>query len=155
MTLYHPKRGEVYTVKQIVTELKLRDSPFLCSEITNPLGEKVEVVIQTAWCTEEQLIPIMGDDRYRYIRETDEWIPVFHFTGTEEEFLKSVECGVTLDPYLKEDDPVGMTVWPKGTEYSQYYTVNEDHTVLTCRLHTYQVSPELKRALDIEKSKKA
>lgn len=155
MTRRNPVRGQIYTVKEIVNDLKLRDSPFLCSEITNPIGEKVKVVIQTSWCGDDELIPIMGDTRYKYIRETSEWIPIFEFVGTEEEFLKTVDCAVTLDQFLKQEEPVGMTVWPKGTEYIQYYKVNEDNTMIDTSYGLYPTTHKLKRALDIEKSRKA
>lgn len=154
MSRHKPIRGQVYTVKEIVNDLRLRDNPCLCSEITNPVGEKVEVVIQTSCCGDDDLIRIMGDARYRYIKETFEWIPIFEFVGTEEEFLKTVDCAVTLDQFLKEEDPVEMTVWPKGTDYTQHYEVNEDNTMIYTSYGLYPTTHNLKRALDIEKSKK-
>ncbi|WP_396190434.1 hypothetical protein [Flavobacterium sp.] len=122
MTLRSPVRGQIYTVREIVTELKLRDTPFLKACIKNPVGDEVEVVIQLGWLPSlDILIPLMGDNKYRFRRETDEWIPVFDFVGSEEEFLQTVNTNIDLDPYHDVGQPVGMVVWPKGTEYEQYY----------------------------------
>ena len=152
MPLYYPKRGEVYTVEQIVTELKLRDSPFLKANITNPLGEVVDVVIQLAYIDDyAKLIPIMGNDKYRYIRETDEWIPVFQFVGSEEEFLKSVDTAVDLNPHLEEIEPVGMVVWPKGIEYEQYYKLSDDMTALLDMYGSNPLPQRIKESLSKQK----
>lgn len=151
MTRYYPRPGTVYTVEQIVTELKLRDSPFLKADITNPLGEKVDVVIQLA-CVDnyEKLIPIMGNDKYRYIRETSEWIPIFQFMGTEEEFLKSVDTAIQIDPHLAENEPVGMLAWPKGTEYVEFYKLSDDGTHIVHSYGTEILPHRIKKAFEAQ-----
>jgi hypothetical protein len=75
--LRYPVRGQTYTYREIAS-LTLEDSPHLCFR-----HECQDGVIQTSHVTEEQLmnVPHMADSQWRYIRTTDELIPVFTFVG--------------------------------------------------------------------------
>lgn len=148
MARYNPRRSEIYTIEQIYHELKLRDSPHLGCSITNPLGELVKVVVQDAMALEADLIKAFAGKSFRYLYETSEWIPVFEFVGTEQEFLECVEVNVDLDPYLKPGQAVRMLVWPKGTIYEQYHKLSDDKSSLLDMYGSHPVPPQLKEALD-------
>ena len=94
--------------------------------------------MQDAHCGNEGVMKSFAGKSFRYRYETDEWIPVFDFIGTENEFLECVEIAVNLDPYQKEDEKVDMIVWPKGTTYEQYYKLSEDGAEL---VHAYGSDP--------------
>lgn len=151
MSRYHPRRNEIYTIEQIYNELILRDGPHLGSRITNPLGVSVAVVVQDGQCLHTAVLKAFAGKSFRYLRETSEWIPVFEFIGNEQEFLACVDTAVDLDPYLEEDRPVGMTVWPKGSPYEQYYKLSEDGASLNHSYGTEPLPPRIKEALDAQK----
>lgn len=148
MTRFNPKCNEIYTIEQIYRELKLRDSPHLGCRITNPLGKVVKVVVQDAVAQEDSIIKAFEGKSFRYLHETSEWIPVFEFIGTEQEFLQCVEIDVDLDPYLKDNEPVGMVVWPKGTEYEQYYKLSDDMTALLDMYGSNPLPQRIKEAVN-------
>lgn len=147
MTRYHPRRNEVYTIEQIYDELKLRDGPHLGGYIDNPSGVSVRVVVQDAQCLQTEIIKAFEGKSFRYLYETSEWIPVFEFMGNEQEFLACVDTAVDLDPYLDDNAPVGMVVWPKGTTYEQYYKLSDDGTTLEHSYGKEPVPPRIKEAV--------
>ncbi len=95
MSLVIPKRGEVYTMDEVYTKLKLRDSPFFMfypddeAETSVPIQDGdgqpyPEEVLQTRW---------------KFVRETEEWISIFVAVDEEQirQFVESyVDGGDTL-----------------------------------------------------------
>ena len=98
-----PVRGAIYTMKQIDTELALRDSPFLYFFDTD--GEKQ--VIQTSHSFEDlSNFAEWSELRFTYNRETDEWIPLFSVVDEDnDKLLELLDVGKDAD---------GETLyWPK------------------------------------------
>ena len=89
-----PKRGEVLTAVQVESDLALRDMPFYNIPIKrDPEVEYAWAPVQTAHLTVDELLAVPGfaDSKWRFDRETDEWIPLFDFVGTAEEALAFVD----------------------------------------------------------------
>lgn len=122
MTKRSPVSRHIYTLDQIVNELNLKDSPHLCFTAPNVNGVKVESVVQTSHMLLEDLlkVPGFGETKWRYIRTTSEWIPLFDYVGSEpmSEFLDMEEY---LDPYLNFGDEPAIFSVPKGYPREQYY----------------------------------
>lgn len=101
----HPVRGSVYTMKQIDTELALRDTPFL--HFYDVDGEKQ--VVQTAHNNIEDLSNYeeWANIRFTFVRETDEWIPLFNVVEDDnEKLLQLLDSG---------EDKYGETLyWPRA-----------------------------------------
>ena len=93
----YPKPFEVYTFREICEDLILRDSPHLMFYDTE--GERD--VIQTSHMTEEDMLSVEGfaDSKWKYIRETDEWIPIFMYAGDVDIFTFVMK---TEEPYGDE-----------------------------------------------------
>jgi hypothetical protein len=72
-----PIRNQTYTYSEIC-KLDLRDSPHLGFEHQDTSG-----VIQTGHTTQDQMlsVPLMSESKWTYVRETDEWIPIFRFSS--------------------------------------------------------------------------
>jgi len=117
-----PVSRNVYTLNQIVNELDLKDSPSLSFIAPNINGVKVESVVQTSHMLLEDLlkVPGFGETKWRYIRTTSEWIPLFDHVGSEpmSEFLDMEEY---IDPYLNFGDEPAIFSVPKGYPREQYY----------------------------------
>lgn len=98
-----PVRGQVYTMKQIDDELVLRDSPFLY--FFDAEGEKK--VIQTSHSNSDLSdFAEWSNIRFNYIRETDEWIPLFNVVEEDnEKLLQLLDSG--------RDSEGEILYWPK------------------------------------------
>lgn len=115
----YPKSGQVYTLRQIIEELHLRDSPHL-----GFMANGVRQVIQNSHCTEAQLleVPGMADSLWKYLYETDEWIPIFSFAENNPLPIEElVDTEAEIDPYAEK--PGVLWVTPKGLPRAQYYRV--------------------------------
>lgn len=154
MTTIRPNRGEIYTVEQIYSDLDFRDFAFLTMQITNPLNERVEVVVQNGESGEKGILKAFATKSFRYICETDESIPVFDFMGTEQQFLECVDTAVHLNPFQRDDEKIGMLVWSKGTTYEQHYKLSEDGSEIFDSCASYPVPCKIHRALEALKKSK-
>jgi hypothetical protein len=124
---YTPIRGDIYTLSQVETELKLRDEAFL--RFSHPGvdgGEPGITVIQTSHCTVDQLLAVPGfaESQWRYERETEEWIPLFRYVG-ERPITDFVDMEPAIDPLRDADMPQEWWVTPKGLPREQYYAGKE------------------------------
>lgn len=84
-----PRRGEVFTAREVLG-LPLRDSPSWGITVAHdPEVEYDDPPMQDAHVTWEELLSVPGfaETQWRFVKETDEWIPVFEFVGTAEEAL--------------------------------------------------------------------
>lgn len=110
----YPKRGQQYTLLQIMKDLYLRDSPHLCIDV-----EGVDGVMQTSHLTEEELLSVdkIGDTNWQYVRETDEWIPIFKYVGNPHNLpithFVDVEDYAALPPHDHEK----FWITPKGFKW--------------------------------------
>lgn len=92
-----PVRDRIYTYAEIQT-LYLQDSPFLMVSINGTMwpvqeDEKFDAVRQAP--------DIEGfmDTQWKYIRTTEEWIPIFHYAGE-----RPIETFVTIEPDTESSD---------------------------------------------------
>ncbi len=117
----YPQRGQTYTLKEIETELELRDSPFL-----RFIPQKVRYaherdagiqVIQSSNVVDLHQLEGWADTEWVFVRETEEWIPLFRAKDDAAiEALCVIEASTSS--FSREDG--GMHVYPKGTECAQY-----------------------------------
>lgn len=104
-----PVRGQTYTLTEIETELKLRDSPFLRVNILNGWYAVQDSHLEIPLVE----IPGWADSKWMYQRETEEWIPLFAFQGTQEEQEALINFeAVPEENKLSCDDE--FFVYPKG-----------------------------------------
>ena len=112
-----PRRDEVYTFAQIVNELDLRDSACL-TFWENEICQN----IQDAHINEHDMLalPHWAESRWKFVMETNEWIPIFRFAKDNEVTIDQlVDKEPYIDPFAKEDGV--LWVVPKGTDRKQYY----------------------------------
>ena len=69
-----PIQQNVYSLRDIIDTLELRDSPFLMVSIHG-----YQVPIQTNSLSDEDILSVPGveNTEWLYLRTTEEWIPVF------------------------------------------------------------------------------
>lgn len=118
-----PKPGSVYTAKQILLVLELKDSPHLYFSHENRRS-----VLQNSHLTNEELLSVPGfaETQWTYLRTTDEWIPVF--TAVDDDAVREcVDAEPWIDPY--DRDP-GFWVTPKGFPRPQHYKFNADGEIV-------------------------
>lgn len=121
----YPQRGQVYTLKEIENDLELRDSPFLrfFPQKVRLLGEKEAgiQVIQQSHTADLSDVPGWADTKWYYVRETEEWIPLFRAVDDAE-----IEALCVIEPDTSElRYGEGMFIYPKGTECKQYVPYDE------------------------------
>lgn len=103
--LSFPRRGNTYTFAQI-RNLPLRDQPFLCVELDDEW-----VPIQTQYALDDEISALAGfdDTQWRFIQETDEWIPIFHYCGDADIFqylvVNSNNCECEETVYIRGFEP--------------------------------------------------
>jgi len=115
MSRIYPQRNVQYTYAEIENHLYLRDSPCLWFSYKG-----IGCPIQTAHVGFGELlnVPGMAESVWRFKEETDEWIPVFHFVGSEEDILKLVDIVEEIPTYHGQKP--GWWVVPKGFPREQY-----------------------------------
>ncbi len=105
----YPIRNNVYTLEQI-TKLYLRDSPALLVEHNS--------AVQESHLTEQQLLSVPGikDSKWKYIRETHEWIPIFNYCSDE-----PWQTYFDSEPYVGGFGSQANALWvtPKGFPRAQ------------------------------------
>lgn len=121
MEKQRPVMAVLYTYKEIVQSLELRDSPSL-----EFLHDKQWCVVQNSHCGHDAMLadPLWANSRWTYLGETDEWIPEFRFARENEISIEQlVNMEVSRDPYAEKRT---MWVTPKGFPREQYYDLRED-----------------------------
>ncbi len=117
----YPRRGQTYTLREIETELELRDSPNLAffpvvaHYVDSEAGEQTiqDSHLPTNLCE----LPGWENTEWVYLFETDEQIPCFRArNNTEIENLCVIEA--STDDYYRSQGH--MHVYPKGTKSEQY-----------------------------------
>ena len=115
LDLFYPERGQVYTLREIETGLYLRDSA--CLNFTH---EGIESCVQGHPDIDFTQPSAIADSEWRYVRETDEWIPVFRYAGTTPiDELLHIEP--SLNYYNGKRDG-GYHAYFKGHEVKQYFS---------------------------------
>lgn len=135
-----PKRNKIYTVAEI-GNLSIRDSACLVIDIPTVEGVDSDCSIQTSDLDASRLEASLGHLEFRYFRETNEWIPVFHCASQVEEVLKCVSIEIYLEEHYRPTDRIGLYAYPKpnkdlGIEkQEQFYKLTPCKTMFT---HCYQ-----------------
>lgn len=107
MSKPYPRRGVVYTLRQILEDLDLDDFPAL--DFSSEFGR---AVIQCSHVTDKQLLSVPGlaGTRWRYKYTTREWIPVF--VATDDAAVRDcVDVRNDFDELMQRQD---IWVTPKG-----------------------------------------
>ena len=114
----YPKRYQSYTYKEISEILYLRDSPSLCFHY-----QDIQGVVQSSHLNEEEMLTVLGmaESKWIYIRETEEWIPIFHF----DEKVKQPAITTLVDLELYKDtynlnEKESWWATPKGFPRNQH-----------------------------------
>src|ERR1700758_5161253 len=128
----HPVSCEIYSLRQIIYDLELRDAP--CLEFWH---KGVRTCIQTSHFMDNQLEaahPRLMNSFWKYKYETEEWVPVFEFhetlTFSQNDLERHLSIERCLDPYV--DDPRKVLWWvvPKGLPRKQFYDYPEERARL-------------------------
>lgn len=109
LTKQRPIRSTIYTGAEIINVLYLLDSPALEVVIGDKRG-----CIQDSHMTNEQLMSVPGfaESSWKYLRTTDEEIPVFKFVGPDpHQFLDIVDA---VSYSTGEVVPEELWITPKG-----------------------------------------
>lgn len=121
----YPRRGQVYSLKEIENELELRDSPFL-RFVPQKVRYEHEAcagiqVIQTSSVANLSDIEGWADTQWSYVRETEEWIPLFRAVDDA-----AIEALCVIEPDTSEfRSGGGMHIYPKGTVCNQHKPYDE------------------------------
>lgn len=125
-----PIQGWVYTLREILEDLYLRDDPHL----SVPAPKISLGLVETAdWGPIQKnhfdyksgdFLEKFGHLRFKYVRETFEWIPVFRFDGTLEEIVKSVDFEPSVDESIPEGLPMCWWITFKGHPREQYSKIS-------------------------------
>lgn len=135
MSKRYPSQRQTYTLREILKELSLRDTPWLgIPAPTHSVGGVAmacEAPVQGDGWGSDEFLEKFGDLKFTYIRETDEWIPIFRFAGTVEEAKEYFDYAVMLTDFF-DDGIVPWHVTFKGYPEDQDYTLSECGTQLCC-----------------------
>lgn len=71
-----PVRGQIYTVTEMFA-LSLKDAPYLMFDRPG----KREENLQTSHLRDAEVLEALAGTTWRYIRTTNEWCPLFVYTG--------------------------------------------------------------------------
>lgn len=132
----YPVSGQVYTLRQVFNDLELRDSPSLALSVILD-GKIVRTVINDSHvgdCWVESA-PGAAESQWKYLRETDEWIPCFVHCGTPEQAMQFVDTelenvdayhlALLAEGFVSRDYPErGAWTVPKGFPRAQYYAAD-------------------------------
>lgn len=113
VTRIYPIENEVYSLDFILGQLKLQDIPSLHFN-----HEGFGTVIQHSHCANEELLTIPGfaKTKWRYIRTTREWIPIFEYVEEE-----PIEKFVTIEMDRSPHNDNMFWVCPLGAQRKQLY----------------------------------
>lgn len=100
-----PRRGNTYTLTEVMKKLDLDDQPFLLVQFDS---EKCPIQLSHFDYEELLAIPEWEQTRWVYIRTTHEWIPLFECVDSKS--VKDLLC-------IKNDSD-GITISPKQYPYS-------------------------------------
>lgn len=116
VVLRAPQTNGVYSLREICENLRLLDSPQLLIHIDDKSS-----VIQDAHINHEELLTIPGiaETQWRYLRTTEEWIPLFTYSHLNTRPITDfVDVGPEIDMDGKKTEELWVT--PKGFPRIQY-----------------------------------
>jgi hypothetical protein len=116
----NPKCGTIYTFRQIITQLYLRDAASLSFKIDGQWE-----CVNDSHCGEQAVLAIPGwaGSRWIYRYETEEWVPVFEFADDNVIKMEQlVDCEPCIDPFAEKQS---KWLTPKGFPREQNYSIRE------------------------------
>ena len=137
---YFPTRGRVYSYEELIN-LRNVESPCLMVKLLIP-GFTTDFQPIQSYDTEAEMESLKALS-FKYIKTTDEYIPVYHCVNTEEEILKVVDIDVYLDNFSEEEKPVSLWICPKSDPKNQFYKLSEGNMVS----NSYEEPRPLREAL--------
>lgn len=136
--MHYPKRGVTYTLREIEESLILRDSACLLLALEVPSLDCIRrFAVQTAHHGEEVLLnPDIANSKWEYIRETDEWVPVFLWAKSNTVKPKDIlDIEEYNDKYFGgEDGNGGASLWLTFKGFPRLNPEKEDVARSTYRL---------------------
>lgn len=124
-----PVINDAYTVAEIFGHMDIKEAPIFIFPLTNPLGEKVEAVVQDTHCERDDLKNVFKDANFVYARETSDRLPVFIYEGTEQDARKMLNVEVELDHQQSNFESVQLFITPKGFPRGQYFELTSNRTL--------------------------
>ncbi len=126
MKKQHPVPYQIYTLAEIENCLELRDAPFLQfrprkTHYVGLLGGGIQVIQKSQ--LEGNLSSLEGwaDTEWKYLYETEEWIPIF--AAVDDAAIEAL-CVIEPDTCEFRTDAT-LFVYPKGTVCNQYRPYDE------------------------------
>ncbi|MGL5013286.1 MAG: hypothetical protein ACRC6V_03225 [Bacteroidales bacterium] len=132
----YPERNKVYTLREIETELNLRDAAYLeFRPVKVGYADADELTwrqaIQTSHIDGLHKLEGWAETKWRYIMETSEWIPIFYAVDDEEiEELCCIEAAT--DAYFRRNG--ALHIYPKAAPVEQYTPMTPEIAALLITL---------------------
>lgn len=136
MSKIYPRMGQTYNLRQVFNDLDLRDWPSLALNVILN-GKVVRSVINDSHVGQDwvEVSPGAAASLWKYLYETNEWIPCFQHVGAPEQAMEFVDVELeNVDAYhlarlaeglVCRDYPErGAWTTPKGFPREQYYDAN-------------------------------
>lgn len=139
MEKLYPRNQTVYTVEQI-DQLTLGDLPFLMIELDGdyfPIQHHLDKVGK-----------ILKGLEFRYIRTTDEWIPIFHCVNPLEDVKKLVEFSVDVDPYIRPGTECDFWLTIKSHPEKPHYRLTSRGDIEDLTGKRFQMTPSLLASIE-------
>ena len=135
----HPRSREVYTPEQI-DQLYLYDSPFLMVELD---GDFYPIQVQGMDIGEA-----LRGLEFRFIRTTDESIPIFHCISPLSEVKKLITFTVDIDPYLRSGTHYDFWLSIKAYPELPFYRLTEKGTIEDGLGTCFLITPAIQESID-------
>lgn len=134
----YPERDKVYSLREIETELKLRDSAYLSFRPVKVGYAEADAdeltcrqAIQTCHVSRLHKLEGWAETKWRFILETIEWIPVFH--AVDDASIEELCCiEADTDSYSRRQG--AMHVYPKAEPVEQYTPLTPEIAALLITL---------------------
>lgn len=148
-----PTPGQIFTVRDILTVLTLKDSPTLMVPVPKKYRDITDFHPTCAVQGDDsKILEAIADFEFIYQYTTTEWIPIFKYAGdyTDQQLLDKLEFELYLDAYHQVGWPPHMYSFVKGDDDStQYYKWMEGDTLMGAYADQARLAaPELVQARD-------
>lgn len=121
--IQRPRQNQTYLLSEVYN-LFLRDGPHFSIELEDVDHNLQVACIQDSHVTEEEMLSILGfkDTQWVYVRETEEWIPIFKYAKSNQRPITDfVNYEKSTCPYTTDV----FWVTPKGFPREQYVEKKE------------------------------
>ena len=108
-----PVKGQTYTTDEVYNKLALADSPFL-TVVWDGTRRPVQTGHMSRVDIAKWIETCASKARWRYLRTTHEWIPLFDLSDWIDNPTTICEIMKQPDPFLLDDAESRLVVHPKG-----------------------------------------